>query len=355
MSYRVLADSLPQQVWTARPDGALDYVNPVVLTYFAQTSEAILGAGWQTVIHPDDLAGCVERWTTSLSTGVDYEIEFRLRRHDGQYRWHIGRASAERDSAGKIIRWLGTNTDIDEQRQAIRTRDELLATVSHDLRNPLGTIALATVNLRRTHGEHRALDSIERAVRRMERLIQDLLDMASIESGHLSITQTDCTVDGLVAELTEEIQPLAARKAVTLEMDVPAIPLPLRCDRGRVMQVFLNILGNAVKFTPKEGRISLRARLRADRFVSFAISDTGPGIEPAQLPFVFDRFWQAKETARAGTGLGLAICQGIIQQHGGVLWVESQLGVGTTFSFTLPTGSPAIVRGDAIAGAGEVI
>ena len=114
-AYRIVAESIPQQVWTATPDGALDYVNPVVLTYFDQTAEAVLGAGWQAVIHPDDLPQCVERWVRSLSTGQDYEVEFRLRRHDGVYHWHLGRAVPLRND-GKILRWFGTNTDIDDRK-----------------------------------------------------------------------------------------------------------------------------------------------------------------------------------------------------------------------------------------------
>jgi len=126
-SYRVLAERIPQQVWTSRPDGALDYVNPVVLSYFAQSAEAILGAGWQSVIHPDDRPRCVQRWTASLSTGADYEVEFRLRHHDGSYRWHLGRASAERDARGQISRWFGTNTDIDDRKRAEATANKLVA------------------------------------------------------------------------------------------------------------------------------------------------------------------------------------------------------------------------------------
>jgi PAS domain S-box-containing protein len=124
-SYRVLAESIPQQVWTAKPDGALDYVNPIVLAYFDQTSNAILGAGWQSVIHPDDLATCVERWVASLTTGARYEVEFRLRRHDGQYRWHIGRAAPERGPHDQILRWFGTNTDIDDRKRAEDTERKL--------------------------------------------------------------------------------------------------------------------------------------------------------------------------------------------------------------------------------------
>jgi signal transduction histidine kinase len=201
---------------------------------------------------------------------------------------------------------------------------------------------MAATLLERIHGSQRATDAIHRSAKQMERLIQDLLDMASIESGHLSVTPAPCAVGALVDEAIESIQPLAAAKSIALESAVAAAAqLSVDCDRLRVMQVFANIIGNAVKFTAARGRVVIRAGVQGDRLVEFAISDTGPGIEPGQLPYVFDRFWQAKETARAGTGLGLAICKGIILQHGGSIWVESNVGVGTTFFFTLPVASPA--------------
>jgi signal transduction histidine kinase len=139
-----------------------------------------------------------------------------------------------------------------------------------------------------------------------------------------------------VTEAIESIQSVAAAKVVDLATELATPTAQIHGDRGRLLQVFSNILGNAVKFTPTAGKVSLRTGVRDDRYVTFAISDSGPGIRSEELPFVFDRFWQAKETARAGTGLGLAICKGIVQQHGGSIWVESQLGAGTTFFFTMP-------------------
>jgi PAS domain S-box-containing protein len=131
-TYGFVAESIPQQVWTATPDGALDYVNSVVRRYFDQTSEAILGAGWQAVIHPDDVAACIASWTASLTTGAAYEVEFRLRRHDACYRWHLGRALPERDPAGTIVRWFGTNTDIDD-RKAVEVELRRAAELSRKL------------------------------------------------------------------------------------------------------------------------------------------------------------------------------------------------------------------------------
>ena len=251
-------------------------------------------------------------------------------------------AVPHRDSSGAIIKWYGTATDIDDQRRAIRSRDDLLATVSHDLKNPLNSIHLATAMLRRTAEQSepsaailKYTATIARAATRMDQLIRDLLDMASIESGHLSVEPAPLAVSQLIEEATEAIGPLATAKELLLEVHLPEGGFQLNCDKRRVLQVFSNILGNAVKFTSPAGKITIRASIDA-RHAQFAVSDTGPGIATEQLSRVFDRFWQAKETARAGTGLGLAICKGIIEQHGGSIRVESTLGVGTTFFFTLP-------------------
>ena len=234
-------------------------------------------------------------------------------------------------------------TDLSETRfqllrQAVRSRDDLLATVSHDLRNPLSSIRLSAHLLGdapTSPAAQRQAAIIDRAAVRMERLIGDLLDIASIEAGHLSIEVKAFRALELVSEAVEAIEPLAAAKAQHVHLDVTASAAIVACDRSRILQVLGNILGNAVKFTPADGAITARAEL-VDRTVSFSVSDSGPGIAPEQLPHVFDRFWQAKETARAGTGLGLAICKGIIDSHGGRIWVESAIGAGTTFYFTLP-------------------
>jgi signal transduction histidine kinase len=169
----------------------------------------------------------------------------------------------------------------------------------------------------------------------MDALIRDLLDLASIEAGQLSVQLTEVPLGGAITEAIELAMPQAVEKAVRISAKVPSKPLVALADRHRVLQVLSNILGNAIKFTPGGGTILVTAA-RLGGAVQVAISDTGPGIGGDQLPFVFDRFWQAKETAKAGTGLGLAICKGIVKRHGGEIAVESELGAGTTFTFTLP-------------------
>lgn len=227
-------------------------------------------------------------------------------------------------------------------RRATQARDEILAIVAHDLRNPASTILMQTALLR--HGAEpkpeacKPADAIERAATRMLRLIQDLLDETSIEAGRLSIEPTNLSPTQLVADSLERQKPLTSSAALELRPDLKT-PLPdVWADRDRLLQVFENLIGNALKFTDPGGQITLGAAPRSTE-VLFWVTDTGHGIAAEDLPHLFDRFWQA--STRQGAGLGLAIAKGIIEAHHGRIWVESTPGEGTTFCFTIPTASGA--------------
>ena len=176
---------------------------------------------------------------------------------------------------------------------------------------------------------------MERAVGGMTRLISDLMDVSRLDAGMLQLRKAASGVQELVDEALDAIRPLAAQKSLELEADLPADLPPVLSERERVLQVFSNLLGNAVKFTPAGGAVGIFAS-REGNEVRFAVRDTGSGIGEAQLPRIFDRFWQARTAARAGAGLGLAIAKGIVEAHGGRIWVESRPGDGATFHFTLP-------------------
>jgi signal transduction histidine kinase len=227
--------------------------------------------------------------------------------------------------------------------QAARTREEMVAFVSHDLKNPLASIQMTVDYLLEdlvpddtAHRQQRKqLHAIHRSAQRMYRLIHDLLDVAAIEAGRMAVKRSPLTVDGLITDALDLLHPLAAAKRITLTTDVsPGLP-EVVADHDRMLQVFSNIGGNAVKFTPDGGRIEIHATVR-DTVVEFAVHDTGPGIAADDLPHVFDRFWQAKNARRAGAGLGLAIAKGIVEAHNGRIRAESELGRGSSFSFTLP-------------------
>jgi signal transduction histidine kinase len=225
---------------------------------------------------------------------------------------------------------------------ATRTRDDLVAIVSHDLRNPIHTINMATGFLLETTptddrrlGTRRQLEIIQRAANRANRLIRDLLDVARIQAGGLAVEPVPVEVRSLVQEAVDAVSPLASANELTVTSDVGDDVSGVSSDRDRVLQVFANLTGNAIKFTPKGGCITIRAHTAGPQ-VTFAVSDTGPGIPPEHLDHVFDRYWQAKSTAKLGAGLGLSIAKGIVEAHGGQIWVESELGKGASFMFTLP-------------------
>jgi signal transduction histidine kinase len=228
---------------------------------------------------------------------------------------------------------------------ATRLRDQVLGVVAHDLRNPLSTILTQVWALKRDPLElerrsRKPLEVIERAARRMNRLIEDLLDVALMEAGQLTIERAQLSASGLVVEAVEMQRPLASSSSIELRVEVdPDVPDVLG-DRDRLLQVFENLIGNAIKFTNAGGRITAGAASR-DEDVVFRVADTGCGIASENLPRVFDRFWQATRAGRQGAGLGLAITKGIVEAHGGRIWVESTAGSGSTFFFAIPRVSAA--------------
>jgi PAS domain S-box-containing protein len=226
-------------------------------------------------------------------------------------------------------------------RRAIRARQDVLTFVSHDLRNPLTGIHLTTeMLLRGAHGNERRkgwsqLERVRRSTQQMQRMIDDLLDVASIEAGRLAIDLGSHDVQSICEDTLVMLAPAAADRGVSVRHEVRSGGLVARCDRERVVQVLSNLLSNAVKFTPKGGTVTLTVDQTGDRAV-FTVLDTGPGVPAALREHVFERFWQAEETARKGRGLGLYIAKGLVEAQGGSIWMESPAQGGARFSFTLP-------------------
>lgn len=236
--------------------------------------------------------------------------------------------------------------------QAARLRDQLMATVAHDLKNPLSTIQLALRvflgedGVRSAEGdrmERVALGAMERAAARMQRLIHDLLDLSRADGGKLSLHAAPIHPRALVGDAVEAHSTIAASKRINLEGDADAALPEVSVDRGRVDQVFSNLVGNALKFAPEGGRVRITAAGGPDE-VSFVVEDDGPGIPADDLPHVFDRFWQAGNAASGGTGLGLTIAKAMVEAHGGRIAVDSTPGAGTRFRFTVPVAVPAPFR-----------
>jgi signal transduction histidine kinase len=262
-----------------------------------------------------------------------------------QYRGMMRRLAGIFETA-LVHRLLYARTIESEQsaQRATRAREELVAVVSHDLKTPLATIAMTTgLLLQELAPEQldarKSIERIQRSADRMGRLIRDLLDLAKIEGGHLSIEPQPHEVAGLFTDVLEQLRAQAAAKSLRLEQRISPGAERVICDRERILQVLGNLVGNAVKFTPEGGALTLRAD-RAEREVVLSVRDTGPGIPEDQLVRIFDRYWQAKETASGGVGLGLSIAKGLVEAHGGRLWVTSEVGHGSTFRFTLAAAEP---------------
>lgn len=227
----------------------------------------------------------------------------------------------------------------EDLRIAVRTREDMMAVVGHDLRSPLGAVQLsATLLLSQLGGDQRArrhLDMIHRACMRIENLIDDLLDTASIRAGRFVVETRSESLDEVVSEALELQRPLAEEQSITIVGTCHLPEIRVRCDRDRILQVFGNLIGNALKFSSAGGTITVDCARDGD-MVRISVTDTGPGIKPEVLQHLFDPYWSGPDHAKYGAGLGLYIVRGIIERHGGRVWVESELGHGATFFFTLP-------------------
>ncbi len=348
---RFMAESMPQKIFTAKSNGDVDYFNRQWLEFTGLSFEQIRDWGWLHIIHPEDLDENIRRWQHSINTGEPFYLEHRFLRVDGQYRWHVSRAVPMRDAAGKVLMWIGSNTDIEEVRQAqekaeraSRAKDEFLAALSHELRTPLTPVLMTAATLR---NEERLpqdvrdqLAMMQRNIELEARLIDDLLDLTRISHGKLQLRPQPCDVHSLVALAVEMVRSEASRKRQTLEVDLAAVRSQLHCDPARIQQVFWNLLKNAVKFTPEAGQLSVTSRDTDDR-LTLEIRDTGVGIPADALERIFLPFEQAAESSTdhrfGGLGLGLSISKAILDLHGGNIEAESPgIGRGATFRVNLP-------------------
>ena len=249
----------------------------------------------------------------------------------------------ERSEVGRLQRLLEERTKaLSSVHEALDLRDEFLAIVSHDLRNPLNAIALNTQLLERlvSSGDPhlaRISRSLASSIAQMQRIISDLLDLAAIDAGKLSVQVQPGDVRSSIEEAVEASRPIAAEKSIALDAVIGSDPLLARFDPGRIAQVLENLIHNALKFTSAGGRISVEGR-RTDDAVEISVRDTGTGLQPEEITVIFDRFRQVEKRGRRALGLGLYISRSIVESHGGRIRAESVPGKGSTFRFTL---SPA--------------
>jgi PAS domain S-box-containing protein len=376
--YNFLADTVPQIIWTARPDGCFDYYNKAWFDYTGLTLEETKDWGWGAVVHPDDLPACIDRWTLSCTTGNDYEVEYRFKRaSDGSYRWHLGRALAMRDEQGQIVQWVGTCTDIDDTKRskerlqatndelgvrvlertselhaakdaaeaANRAKSEFLANMSHEIRTPMnGVIGMTGLLLDTslTAQQQEFAETIQFSGEALLTIVNDILDFSKIEAGKLDLEIADIDLGHMMRGVLELLMGTAKSKNLELHGSIdPDVPTGLRGDGGRLRQVLINLIGNAIKFTPSGEvmlRISVDRQTAGTASIRFRVTDSGIGIDAETQARLFHAFTQADgSTTRryGGTGLGLAICKQLVEKMHGDIGVESSAGAGSTFWFTV--------------------
>ena len=337
--FRQLADIMPQQVWTANEKGELDYVNLVTLNYFGKTEEEITGAGWQSLIHPNDVEMVLQTWTKCLQHLTPYQVEFRLKSKDGTYRWHLGRATSfvNRDNR---VKWFGTNTDIESHKANQQKKDEFISMASHELKTPVSSLKGFSYILQswfEKEGDAKSLELVKKMgiqVDKLTKLIGDFLSVSRGEGQHLQLDKTDFSFNELVEECVSGKQVMAPSHQLIIENN-PGITY--HGDRLRLEQVLTNFLNNAIKYSPGADKIIINVEIRSGNIV-VSVRDFGIGIDKEDLSRIFNKFYRVDNSSMKfpGLGLGLYISSEIIKAHNGTCWIESELGKGATFYFSLP-------------------
>ena len=345
-----LVETMPQLSWISEPSGKTIFRNKRWQEYTGLSFEDPNDPGWGDVQAPETAEPVVSAWKKALETKQPYEVEASFRRADGEYRWFLVRASALFDDLGNVISWMGTCTDIHDQRllheEALRTarmKDEFLATVSHELRTPLNAILGWSRMLREgTLSESkrdRALESVQRNAVAQTRLVDDLLDVSRIISGKMHIEPGLTNAADAVEAALDAVRPAALAKGVELRAEIDHAAGLVMADAGRVQQIVWNLVGNAVKFTQKRGQVRVRVA-RVNSHIEMEVSDNGIGIKRDFISHLFQRFSQEDGSIRrshGGLGLGLAITKHLVELHGGEIEADSKgEGQGAKFVVTLP-------------------
>jgi PAS domain S-box-containing protein len=357
--FRLMADSAPVLIWLAEPDRGCTWVNQQWLAFTGRSLEEELGDGWTNGIHPDDRAACQEIYTRECARRVPFQMDYRLRGADGEYRWVLDCAAPRFGSQGEFLGYLGSCVDITQRKEyeaelsrakaaaeaASRAKDDFLAMLSHELRTPLTPVMLMASELvnspdldEQTREDWRL---VHKNIALQARLIDDLLDLTRVAKGKLVLETREVDLHRVLQDALETVRAEAEQKKQALDLELSASPCTVRGDAGRLQQVFWNVLQNAVKFTPASGTITVRSS-NSDGRLRIQVRDTGLGMTTEELARIFKTFSQgdhaqARGMKFGGLGLGLAITRELVELHKGQITAASDgRNLGATFTIELP-------------------
>ncbi|MEP6749878.1 MAG: PAS domain-containing protein [Bacteroidota bacterium] len=339
--FRLLADSMPQFVWTGDAAGNLNYFNEAVYKYSGLTPEKILQDGWLQIVHPDERDENTKRWIESVTAGKNFNFEHRFRRADGEYRWQLSRAIPQKDAFGTIRMWVGSSTDIQEIKEMDQEKDYFISLASHELKTPVTSIKGYVQMLQKMHSTSEdaflknSLSIVDKQIVTLTNLISDLLDLSKIKTGILSLDKEHFEINELVEETVVEIQNIHPGYNITFDKERSGI---VEADKERIGQVLINFLTNAVKYSPGSHAIHVKSAIENNNIV-ISVRDAGIGIQKKDQEKIFERFYRVEgknEKTFPGFGIGLFIASEIIHRHHGQIGVNSEPGKGSSFYFSLP-------------------
>ncbi|MFL6624652.1 MAG: ATP-binding protein [Sulfurifustis sp.] len=350
MRFRTLADSAALLIWSTDVNDRVEFLNRPALEFFAVDLAQVIEIDWHAVLHPDDVASYTFGFRAAAGARRSFQARVRVRRADGQWRWMEARANPRTDSAGRLLGYTGCAVDITEViqthealREADRRKDEFLATLAHELRNPIAAVSYSLDILKASSGANTttagACEMMERKLDHMVRLVEDLLEVSRIMRGEIELRKEPVDLTQVIKDAVEMSKPLIAAAGHELTVSLPAETVRLHADPVRLAQVFANLLDNAAKYTEGKGHIGLTAK-REGAGVAVSVRDTGIGIAEEMLSRVFDVFAQLDLSRRhrgRGLGIGLTLVRKLVQLHGGRIEARSEgPGKGAEFIVHLP-------------------
>ena len=343
--FRLLANNMPQLVWTANTTGQFNYFNDSVQAYLGETADERLAARWLQSIHPAEREAYLQAWQQAVTNGDSFIFEHRLQKQDGSWRWHLCRAVPQKNKDGQIHMWVGTCTDIEDLKEADQQKNYFIRLASHELQTPVTTLKAYVQLLQERYAKSpdiflkKGLEVLGRQTEQQIKLITELLDLSKIKTGNLTLRKRPFLVNQFLRDIIQQNTLLYADYSFVFSNESSIHNnITIAADQERLSQVLTNLLSNAVKYSPQNKQIHINAAFNTSEII-ISVHDFGIGIPAALQEKIFERFYRVEDPGQesvSGFGIGLFISSEIIKRHGGRIWVTSQAGRGSVFYFSLP-------------------